>query len=140
MMTRREAIRKVVILTIASLCAGLVGAAEAADFDWGRFKGKDVTLRMIDQKRTWSTLVGGWLPEFAAVTGIQVQLDVLPQEQYNQRIGGGGRVGGGADRRLHDPAGAGGNQAVPGGIRDARRRVPPQRQPHGARLRPRGFH
>lgn len=87
MMTRREAIGKVVILTIASLCAVLVGAAEAADFDWGRFKGKDVTLRMIDQKRTWSTQVGGWLPEFEALTGIKVQLDVLPQEQYNQRIG-----------------------------------------------------
>jgi hypothetical protein len=86
MMTRREAISKVVILTIASLCAVLVGAAEAADFDWGRFKGKDVTLRMIDQKRTWSTLVGGWLPEFEALTGIKVQLDV-PYGQGIQSAG-----------------------------------------------------
>lgn len=63
------------------------GLAAAADFDWGRFKGKNITVRMIDQKRTWSTLVSGWVDEFEQLTGIKVVLEVLPQEQYNQKIG-----------------------------------------------------
>jgi multiple sugar transport system substrate-binding protein len=87
MLARRETIRDATVLAVAVLCTVLIGAVEAADFDWGRFKGKDVTIRMIDQKRVWSTLVSGWLPEFEGLTGIKVQLDVLPQEQYNQRIG-----------------------------------------------------
>jgi multiple sugar transport system substrate-binding protein len=87
MLARRETIRNAIVLAVAVLCTVLIGAVEAADFDWGRFKGKDVTIRMIDQKRVWSTLVSGWLPEFEGLTGIKVQLDVLPQEQYNQRIG-----------------------------------------------------
>jgi len=87
MLAGRETIRDAIVLAVAVLCTVRIGAVEAADFDWGRFKGKGVTVRMIDQKRVWSTLVSGWLPEFEGLTGIKVQLEVLPQEQYNQRIG-----------------------------------------------------
>jgi multiple sugar transport system substrate-binding protein len=81
----QNAWRALVILTVVLAWVAVVG--EAAAFDWGQFKGQNITVRMIAQKHPWTTLVSGWAGEFEQLTGIQAVIEALPQEQYNQRIG-----------------------------------------------------
>jgi multiple sugar transport system substrate-binding protein len=75
----------------------LATARRAAAFDWTQFKGKNITVRMIAQRQPWTTMVAGWTDEFEQATGVKAVIDLLPQEQYNQRLGvevssGGGQV------------------------------------------------
>ena len=58
--------------------------AFAADFDWTKYSG--TKLRMMADRIEPGDLLIKHIPEFAAKTGIQVDVQQLPEEQYRQRI------------------------------------------------------
>jgi Xaa-Pro aminopeptidase len=49
----------------------------AAEYNWARFKGKNITVRMIAQKHPCSSLVTPWSEEFERLTGIKAHIEAL---------------------------------------------------------------
>lgn len=88
-MNTREIARlcKLVLLGITAMSVLWCGVAAAGEFNWGRLKGKNITVRMIAQKHPWASLVSGWADEFEKLTGIKAVIESIPQEQFNQKIG-----------------------------------------------------
>lgn len=60
-------------------------AQDATDFDWTRFSGTQI--RFVNNTHDWSTdIVPAALPEFEEMTGIRVNWEVLPENQFRQRL------------------------------------------------------
>lgn len=60
-------------------------AAASSKFDWKRFSG--TKLRFMNNTHDWSTdIVPKALPEFQKLTGIKVQWEVLPENQFRQKL------------------------------------------------------
>ncbi|MDQ3541030.1 MAG: extracellular solute-binding protein [Chloroflexota bacterium] len=57
--------------------------AAGADFDWRRFNGETITALMIQNPRT--DLLVEHLQEFQDLTGITVNMDVVPEQQQRQK-------------------------------------------------------
>ena len=99
----------------------LATARRAAAFDWTGFKGKNITVRMIAQRQPWTTMVAGWTDEFEQATGVKAVIDLLPQEQYNQRLGVEvPRAAGRSTSSLRSPRKTGSSSGWPGSRRRSR--------------------
>lgn len=58
-------------------------APDAQEFDWKRFDGSSVTV--LTPQNPWFTAIEPLVPEFEALTGIDVDLQALPEDQFRQR-------------------------------------------------------
>ncbi len=56
---------------------------EAADFDWQRFKGEEITVLLVTNSR--SDILVQHQSEFEELTGIKVNADVVPEQQQRQK-------------------------------------------------------
>jgi multiple sugar transport system substrate-binding protein len=68
--------------------AGCAPAAEGpsdvdGEFDWKRFDGGSITV--LTPQNPWYTAIEPLIPEFEELTGISVDLQALPEEQFRQR-------------------------------------------------------
>jgi multiple sugar transport system substrate-binding protein len=61
----------------------LVAASNQANIDWRQFEG--TTLNALVVKHWWTDAIEPLLPEFEALTGMTVKLDVLSEDTYFQR-------------------------------------------------------
>jgi multiple sugar transport system substrate-binding protein len=58
-------------------------AASAQEFDWERFEGTNIRFMM--NSHPFTTWLEPLVPEFEALTGINVTLEVFPEDQFRQR-------------------------------------------------------
>jgi len=64
------------------LTAGSLGTAQG--FDWEQFKGQMVSVQVV--KSPWSDYLAQRLPEFEKLSGINVNLSILPEQQARQKL------------------------------------------------------
>ena len=93
-MTNRRTRRVWAALLPAALlltaCGGGTGNGEEAvaeatgAFDWRRYEGE--TIRVSSLQFPWQTAITERLEEFEELTGITVEMDALPEEQFRQRL------------------------------------------------------
>ena len=57
-------------------------ASEA--FDWKRFEGE--TVRVIANQNPWEAAISPLIPQFEELTGMTVEFESLPEEQFRQRL------------------------------------------------------
>jgi len=72
------------ILGFLTLGLALTSAAQAQSFNWQVRKGD--TLSALIVKSPWSDYLQSKLPEFEALTGIKVNLSILPEQQSRQKL------------------------------------------------------
>lgn len=82
------------LLPATLILAGCGGAGEDAGveaieeatgaFDWRRYEGE--TIRVSALQFPWQQAIGERIDEFEDLTGITVELDSLPEEQFRQRL------------------------------------------------------
>ncbi|MGD0263865.1 MAG: sugar ABC transporter substrate-binding protein [Candidatus Methylomirabilota bacterium] len=85
-MTRREVLRLGAGVA-AGAAAGpfVMRVAGAADsFNWQRFKGSKIFV--VLSKNPWADTLEKMMPEFEKLTGIQAELNVLPEIQARQKV------------------------------------------------------
>jgi len=88
--TRRRFLKGMAATGAVALTAGITprafGQAPAkGGFDWKKFSGAKV--RFMNNTHDWSTeIVPKALPEFEKMTGIKVQWEVLPENQFRQKL------------------------------------------------------
>ncbi|QBI19469.1 sugar ABC transporter substrate-binding protein [Egibacter rhizosphaerae] len=58
--------------------------AEDGDFDWDRHEGE--TIRVALNQHPWQEEIEPLIPEFEELTGITVEADAQPEEQFRQRV------------------------------------------------------
>ena len=61
-----------------------VPSARAQDFDWKRHAG--ATLRLVTLKFPLSDIQAGRIAEFQQLTGMKVQLEMLPEDMWRQKV------------------------------------------------------
>jgi multiple sugar transport system substrate-binding protein len=96
--------RVLVVFLIVALLAGCVGiapaepaapaveqpvaakqpAAEPAGFNWRAYEGR--TIRFLANKHPWTSAIESSIPQFEKETGIKVNLEVLPEDQFRQKV------------------------------------------------------
>jgi multiple sugar transport system substrate-binding protein len=71
--------------SLAATAAGLASRAraQAADFDWKRFKGQHIEVALVKGPR--SDILQKYQPEFESLTGISVGAEQVPEQQLRQR-------------------------------------------------------
>ncbi len=86
----------VLVLGLLAGCAAPpVPAAPAADsggeaaaapegFDWRAYEGEEI--RFLANKHPWTDAIEEYLPQFEEETGIKVNLEVLPEDQFRQKV------------------------------------------------------
>lgn len=57
---------------------------EDGEFDWRRFEGTEI--RLVANQNPWHEHIAPLVPQFEELTGITVNLEALPEEQFRQRI------------------------------------------------------
>ena len=75
---RLAALLTAAVLTLAA------SVAVAQEFDWRRFEGQ--TLNVLLVSSSWTTVIEPRVAEFEALTGIDVELQVMPEQQGRQRL------------------------------------------------------
>ena len=84
-MTRRDVLRLGAGVAVGAAVGPFVmrvaGAADA--FNWQRFKGSK--LYVLFSKNTWAEAMEKMVPDFEKLTGIQVEVSVLPEIQARQK-------------------------------------------------------
>ena len=85
-MRRREFLAMMgAAMTVAPNLSHAAGSGpEAAQIDWKRHKGSSVNLFM--SRHPWQEAIEPMLPEFEALTGITVQANKLPEQQYLTKV------------------------------------------------------
>ncbi len=58
--------------------------AVPAGFDWKAYEG--TTIRFLANKHPWTSAIEEYIPQFEADTGIKVNLEVLPEDQFRQKV------------------------------------------------------
>ena len=66
------------------LAVALADEAGAAKIDWKRYKGAILNLFM--SRHPWQEAIEPMLPDFEALTGIKVQANKLPEQQYLTKV------------------------------------------------------
>lgn len=77
-----EVVRRPLGWALVALSATL--GAQAQSFNWQQAKGR--TISVLAVKSPWSDYVGARVPEFEKLTGINVNLSVLPEQQSRQKL------------------------------------------------------
>jgi multiple sugar transport system substrate-binding protein len=85
--------RRAVLLLVVALLGSMVvfaggqkpkaEAAEVTEFDWRNFEG--TTIRILANRHPWTDAIEPLLPEFTALTGIDVNLEVYPEDQFRSK-------------------------------------------------------
>lgn len=57
---------------------------EEAGFAWDQFSGE--SIRVVLNQHPWQDTIEPLIPEFEALTGIDVEVEKLPEEQFRQRV------------------------------------------------------
>lgn len=70
-------------IVIASLVALLLGTVSAQEFDWRRFEGSEI--RFLMNRHPFTDFIEPLVPEFEELTGIDVTLEIFPEDQFRQR-------------------------------------------------------
>jgi len=60
------------------------GAGAATEFDWRAYEGE--TIRFVAGLQPWQEAVVPLIPEFEELTGIKVEVEALPEDQFRQRL------------------------------------------------------
>ena len=71
-------------LTLAALCAGLIPAAQAAEFDWTKYKGTTITF--LANNNAVGNAVAKHKAEFEKLTGMTLKVDTYQEQQMRQRL------------------------------------------------------
>lgn len=71
-------------LLASSLSLPMIARARAADFNWKRFDGSQ--LRMMVSVHPWTEWAQKQLPALEAATGIKVNLEILYEDQFRQKL------------------------------------------------------
>lgn len=58
--------------------------AAPAAFDWKAYEGS--TVRFLANKHPWTDAIEEYIPQFEAETGIKVNLEILPEDQFRQKV------------------------------------------------------
>ncbi len=58
--------------------------AAPAGFDWKAYEGS--TVRFLANQHPWTTAIEEYIPQFEAETGIKVNLETLPEDQFRQKV------------------------------------------------------
>ncbi|HWK76860.1 sugar ABC transporter substrate-binding protein [Microbacterium sp.] len=83
----------VAIVATAALLTGCSGAPQSAAedpaeatgaFDWKRYDGE--SIRFVAGLQPWQAAVEPLIPEFEELTGITVETEALPEDQFRQRL------------------------------------------------------
>src|SRR5262245_3936357 len=69
-------------VALAALVA-TTSLSSAADFDWKKYSGSTVSVSL--KKIPWTDVLTPFIPEFEALTGIKVKLEVLPENQHREK-------------------------------------------------------
>lgn len=85
--TRRRFLRWMAVGAGLAATTGLaaVSGGGASGFDWRRFKGARISF-MLDTHPYTTQVVPPELPKFESLTGIKVTWDVLPEDQFRQKL------------------------------------------------------
>ena len=77
----------VLLLSSVMVFAGAQKEAETAteitEFDWRNFEG--TTIRVLANRHPWTNAVEPLIPEFEELTGIKVNLEVYPEDQFRSK-------------------------------------------------------
>jgi len=88
--------KMVYMLMGALLCAGMVSTAVASNVDWMQSKGTEI--RFLMNKHPFTTYIEPKVGEFEKMTGIKVNLEVFPEDQFRNKrmieLNAGGTVDG----------------------------------------------
>jgi len=89
--------KKMIFLLIgALLCVGMVSAAVAGSVDWKQFQGTEI--RFLMNKHPFTTSIEPKVAEFEKMTGIKVNMEVFPEDQFRNKrmieLNAGGTVDG----------------------------------------------
>jgi len=71
-------------LTVAALSVALIPAAQAADFDWTKYKGTTITF--LANNNAVGNAVAKHKAEFEKLTGMTVKIDTYQEQQMRQRL------------------------------------------------------
>ncbi len=71
-------------LCIPSAAGAVASIEEAGQFNWRAYEG--TTVRFLANKHPWTDAIEEYLPQFEAETGIDVALEVLPEDQFRQKV------------------------------------------------------
>ena len=86
---------KSVVMTVL-LCAGLISASAFAQIDWKQAQGTEI--RFLMNKHPFTTYIEPKVAEFEKLTGIKVQIEAFPEDQYRNKLiielNAGGKVDG----------------------------------------------
>jgi multiple sugar transport system substrate-binding protein len=63
---------------------GADAAAVPEGFDWRAYEGEEI--RFLANKHPWTDAIEEYLPQFEEETGITVNLEVLPEDQFRQKV------------------------------------------------------
>ena len=80
-MWTRRAVGLGLLIALLTLAWGSVG--EAAQFDWQQFKGTQ--LRILLNKHPWQAGIEPYIKDFEALTGIKVNYEVFPVDQFRAK-------------------------------------------------------
>jgi multiple sugar transport system substrate-binding protein len=73
--------RSLKLLVLVALLASFA-AASAQEFDWRRYEGTEIRFMM--NRHPFSNWLEPLVPEFEALTGIDVNLEIFPEDQFRQ--------------------------------------------------------
>jgi multiple sugar transport system substrate-binding protein len=59
-------------------------SAPASSFDWQRFAGQEITI--VATQNPWQAALEPLIPEFQELTGMTVNFESLPEQQFRQRL------------------------------------------------------
>ncbi|ACL69095.1 ABC transporter substrate-binding protein [Halothermothrix orenii] len=72
------------LMLVALFLVSLTAVVGAAEFDWKRFEGE--TIKLLLNKHPYTDGVLKELDKFEKMTGINVEYDILPEEQYFNKV------------------------------------------------------
>lgn len=85
----KTALAATVALTMMSGCAAAAPESSATEeatgaFDWKRYDGE--TIRFVAGLQPWQAQIEPLIPQFEELTGITVEMEALPEDQFRQRL------------------------------------------------------
>lgn len=78
----KPSIRLMVAFVITVITSGFA-LVSAQDFDWRRFEGSNI--RFVMNSHPFTSFVEPLIPEFQEQTGINITLEIFPEDQFRQR-------------------------------------------------------